>query len=196
VNKRYLVPLALLVVVALSLTACGGGSGDEGKITETIESAATTSDPSNCTKLETQRFDEQNSQEKGKPAVKSCEEEAKKGESKAKSVNVSNVSVNGEKATAEAEFEGGSLNSQVLELALVEEGGDWKLDQIEGFAKYDGKALGAAFQQQFEEEPEGITKSQGDCIAREIGKANQAEAEALFFSGTPNAIIELAEGCA
>jgi hypothetical protein len=196
VNKRHLVALALLLVAALTLVACGGGSSDEGKITEAIETAATTSDPSNCTELDTQRFDEQNSQQKGKAAVKACEKEAEQGEEQAKSANVSNVSVNGEKATAEVEFEGGSLNSQVLEVALVEEEGDWKLDQIEGFAKYDGKALGAAFQKEFEEEPEGITKSQGECIVREIGKASQTEAEALFFSGSSRTIEELAEGCA
>ncbi|HEX4305413.1 MAG TPA: hypothetical protein VHZ54_05210 [Solirubrobacterales bacterium] len=194
-TRRALVPLALLAAASLALSACGGSS-DSDKITEVIEAEATSSDPSNCTELETQRFDEQNSQEKGKAAVKSCEEEARKGESQAKSANVLNVSVNDERATAEVEFEGGSLNSQVLELALVEEEGDWKLDQIEGFAKYDGKALGAAFLQEFEEHPEGITKSQGTCIAREIGEASQAEAEALFFSGSPSAIIELAEGCA
>jgi copper chaperone CopZ len=184
-----------LIVASLALSACGGSS-DSDKVTEAIETAATSSDPGNCTLLETLRFDEQNSQEKGQAAVSSCEEEAKKGEAQAKSVNVSSVSVNEERATAEVEFEGGSLDSQVLELALVEEEGDWKLDQIEGFAKYDGKALGAAFQQEFEENPEGITRSQGTCIAREIGKASQAEAEARFFSGSPEAIIELAKGCA
>ena len=84
-NKRILVPLALLVLAALTLTACGGGGGssDEGKITETIEKAATTSDPSNCTELETPAFVEQNSEQKGKAAVKSCEEEAEAGEEQA-----------------------------------------------------------------------------------------------------------------
>jgi hypothetical protein len=192
VARRALVPFALLIVASLVLSACGG-SGDSGKITEVIETAATSGDPSSCTELETLRFVEQNSQEEGKGAVKTCEEEA---EPLAKSVSVSNVSTEDEKATAEVEFEGGALNSQVLELGLVEEDGDWKLDHIEGFAKYDGKALGAAFQQEFEENPEGVTAAQGTCIAAEIGKASQAEAEELFFSGSPEAIIELAKGCA
>ena len=149
-----------------------------------------------CTELETQAFVEQNSAEKGPTAVKTCETEAEEGKEQAEEAKVSNVSVNGEKATAQVAFTGGSLGSQELEVALVQEGGDWKLDQIEGFAKYDGKALGEAFEKQFEEEPEGLSKEQASCIAAKVGEANQAEAEELFFSGSPDKIIELAEGCA
>ncbi len=195
-NKRLLVPLALLVLAALTITACGGGSSDEDKITEVIETAATTTDPSNCTELETQRFNEQNDQVQGKAANKACEEEAEAGEEQAKAAKVSNVSVNDEKATAEVEFEGGSLGSQTLEVALVEEDGDWKLDQVEGFAHYDGKALGEAFERQFEENPEGLNKTQATCIAGKVAGSSQKEAEELFFSGSSEPIIELAEGCA
>jgi hypothetical protein len=197
VNKRILVPLALLMLAALTLTACGGGGGssDEDKITETIEQAATTADPSNCTELETQRFVEQNSDEKGAAAVKTCEQEAEEGEDQAEGAKVSSVSVNGEKATAQVEFEGGSLGSQGLEVALVEEGGNWKLDQVEGFADYDGKALGEAFEKEFEENPEGLSAKAAKCIAGEIAKASQAEAEELFFSGSSEPIVELAQGC-
>jgi hypothetical protein len=196
VNKRILVPLALLVLAALTLTACGGGKSDEDKITETIETAATTSDPSNCTELETQRFAEQNNQEQGKAAIKACEEEAKAGRELAKAVNVSNVAISGSRATAEAEFEGGSLGSQSLELVLVEEDGNWKLDQIEGFASYDGKALGEAFERQLEEEPGELTAEQAKCISGKVAEASQAQAEELFLSGNPEKIIELAQGCA
>lgn len=197
-NKRILVPLALLVLAALTITACGGGGGSsaEGEITETIEKAATTTDPSNCTKLETLAFVEQDSEEEGKGAIKACEEEAEAGEEQAEGANVSNISVNGEKATAQVEFEGGSLGSQSLEVALVEEGGKWKLDQIEGFANYKGAALGEAFEKQFEENPEGLSKEQASCISKAIGKASQAEAEEMFFGGSPKKILEVAEGCA
>lgn len=198
-NKRILVPLALLVLAALTLTACGGGGGsndDEDKIIETIETAATTSDPNNCTELETQRFAEQNSQEQGKAAIKACEAEAKAGEEQAEGANVSNVSISGSRATADVEFEGGSLGSQSLEVALVEEDGNWKLDQIEGFAEYDGKALGEAFEKQFEENPGELTSEQAKCISDKIAAASQAQAEELFLSGNPEKIIELAQACA
>ncbi len=193
--RRALVPLALLVAASLALGACGG-SGGSGEITEVIETTMTSGAPSNCTELETQRFVEQNSQEKGDAAMKICEEEARKGESRAKSVNVSNVSVSDGKATAEVEFEGGPLNSQVLELALVEEKGDWKLDHIEGFAKYDGKAMAKVFEQRLEAEPEGLSAARAQCFTGKLATASKAEADELFFSGSPKKIRKLAEGCA
>jgi hypothetical protein len=195
VNRRIFISLALLVFTALPLAACGGGSSDADKITETIEKAATTSDPSNCTELETLNFVEQNNQEQGKAALKTCEEEAEAEQEQAEGANVSNVSVDGEKATAEVEFEGGGLGQQSLEVALIKDEGNWKLDQIEGFANYDGKALGEAFEKQFEEEEE-LTPEQTKCIAGKVAEASQAEAEELFFSGNPEKIIELSQGCA
>lgn len=195
-KKRALVSLALTVVAALTLTACGGGQSDEDKIVETIETAGTTSDPGNCTELQTRRFNEQNTEQEGKAATRACEEEARAGEAQAKGAKVSNVSVDGEKAIAQVAFEGGPLGSQALEVALVQEDGDWKLDQVEGFADYDGKALGKAFEKQFEASPEGLGPEQARCIAGKIAGASQKEAEELFFSGSTEPIILLAEGCA
>jgi hypothetical protein len=196
VNKRLLVPLSLLAVAALALTACGGGDGDEAKIVEVIETAETTTDPSNCTELQTQRFNEQVSQQQGKAGTEACEKEAKAGESQADAANISNVTVNDEKATAEVEFKGGPLDSQTLEVALVQADGDWKIDYVEGFARYDGKALGAAFEKRFQEEPEGLTPKQAKCISKGIAASSEAKAEALFFGGSSKPIIELAESCA
>jgi hypothetical protein len=194
VIKRLLVPLALLALVAVALAACGGSSA-ESKITEVIEGAATSNDPSNCTELQTLHFTEQNTSVSGKGAIKTCEESATE-EEQAEEAKVSNVSVDGKKATAEVEFIGGSLGSQTLSVALVEEGGNWKLDQIEGFAHYDGKALEEMFLKRFEEDSEGLTKKQYTCIAEGIGKASTAEAEAMFLSGSSTKIEELAKSCA
>jgi hypothetical protein len=196
VIKRLLVPLALLALVAVALAACGGGgSSAESKITEVIEGAATSDDPGNCTELQTLHFTEQNTSVSGKGAIKTCEESAKE-EEQAEEAKVSNVSVNGDKATAEVEFIGGSLGSQTLSVALIEEGGNWKLDQIEGFAHYDGQALEEMFLKRFEEDSEGLTKKQYTCIAEGIGKASTAEAETMFLSGSSIKIEELAESCA
>jgi hypothetical protein len=196
---RTLVPLALLVLAALTITACGGSgsSGEEDKITEAIETSATTPDPTNCTELQTLSFDEQNSATEGKGAVKACEEEAERDHAEeAEAVTVSNISVEGENATAEVEFEGGALNSQTVEVALVEEEGAWKLDQVEGFTSYDGKALGEAFEKTYEEEAKGLSEEQIGCIGGKIGALNQQGAEVMFFSGSPAGVIALAKSCA
>jgi hypothetical protein len=199
VNKRYLVPsLALLALAVLSLAACGGGGGSsaEGEIKEVIEKAATTSDPANCTERETLNFVEQNSQAEGQAALKACKEEAEAGEEQAEGVKVSNVSVNGENATADVLFEGGSLGEQALEVGLVEEKEKWKLDKIEGFAEYDARALGTAFEKSFEKEPYELTKEQSSCIAKAISELSQKEAEAMFFEGESQKLAELGENCA
>jgi hypothetical protein len=197
VIRRALVPLASLALAALALAACGGGgSSAEDEIVAAIERAATTSAVGNCTKLETLRFVEQNAGTQGKAALEACEEEEKSGEEHAKEVKVTNVKVEGEKASAEARFVGGPYNAQTFNLALVEADGDWKLDQIKGFADYDGKALEETFLRRFEESPQGLSKHQYTCIAEGIGKADQAEAEAMLLSGSPTGIEELAKGCA
>ncbi|MDX6261946.1 MAG: hypothetical protein QOH84_3634 [Kribbellaceae bacterium] len=188
--------MALLVLAAATVTACGGGESDEDKIVGAIEVAETTTDPGNCTERQTQRFNDQVTQRSGKAGTEACEAEAKEGQAQAKSVKVSNVSVNDEKATAQVGFKGGPLDSQTLDVALVQEDGEWKLDRVEGFARYDGKALGKAFEARFEEAPEGLSPKQASCISHKIAASSEAEAEDLFFGGSSKPIVALAESCA
>ena len=74
--------------------------------------------------------------------------------------------------------------------------GNWKLDQIAGFANYDGKALGEAFQKQFEEEPGELNAEQAKCISDKVAGLSQEAAEEVFFGGSAEPIIELAQSCA
>lgn len=194
--KRYLLLVPCLVVLAaVALSACGGGgSSDEGKIEETIETAATSSNPKNCTTLQTQRFDEQNSQTQGAGAVKACEEEAKEGENTAESVAVSNLSVNGDSATAEVAFTGGGFDGQAVEVSLAKEGGDWKLDEVLNFTEYDAQKFAEAFEAAAKEE-KSLSSSMTSCIAEAFGNASQQEAEELAFSGSEKPIEELVGNC-
>jgi ABC-type glycerol-3-phosphate transport system substrate-binding protein len=195
-KKRHLLLSCLLIVSALALVACGGGgSSDESEIEEAIETSATSSDPANCTKLETANFIEQSTDESGKAALKTCEEEAKKEpESKAESVEVTEVEVEGSKATANAAITGGSLEGQTVSVALVEEGG-WKLDELTGFVKLDQGALAKVFETQLEKSGE-LNSKQTSCIVEGIEEASQEEIEGIIFSGNSTPIEELAESCA
>ena len=155
-RKLHLLSLpVLLLALALGLAACGGSSeSDEDKITTTIENAATSNDPAVCGETQTLAFMEQTAGSSGKEAEKECEAEAKSGEGQPDSVKVTKVKVDGGNATADAEFKGGVFDAQTLEVALVEEDGDWKLDELTGFANFDSEGLVNSFAEQIEAEPE------------------------------------------
>jgi predicted small secreted protein len=194
VKKTYLVLPLLLLALALGLAACGGssGGGEEAKVEEVIEESATSTDPSKCTELQTTQFNETASQQKGAAATKACEEEAKENDTEA--VDVSNVSVNGEKATAEVEIEGSGLNDQGIELELVEEGGNWKLNKFLGFTNYDAGALGEALEEEFAKE-EGVEPKLAKCVSEGVSEMSQSDAEAMVFEQDTKPIEEIAESC-
>jgi len=199
--KRRLILLPVLsILAALALSACGGGGSstsggdEEAAIVETVEKSATTSDPSKCTEFQTQAFNEQEKATSGKEATEICEEEAEQQESPAKSVDVSNVKVDGETATADAAIGGSALDGQTIELELVKEDGDWKLNQFLQFTKFDAERLGKSFEKEAtasEEIPPELAK----CISAGIGKLDQKEAEAVAFEGDLEVIESIAGSC-
>jgi hypothetical protein len=195
-RKRHLLLPLLLIASALLLVACGGGSDSnpEAEIEDAIETSATSEDPANCAELETQNFLEQTTSESGKTALKSCEEEAEDSDSGADSVEVTEVEVEGDQATAQATISGGNFDSQSLVIALVEEDDQWKLDEITEFAEFDQAAFVGQFQKELEagEEVEPAVVS---CIVEGLEEAPQEEIEELVLSGNSTPIEELAESC-
>lgn len=194
---RLLIPVFVLAIIsAFALSACGSsGNSDESNIEEAIETSATSTDPSICTEFSTQNFAEQTSHESGSGAVKACEEEQKEGNGKAESVEVSNISVNGEKATAEAALTGGTFNGQTLEVELVEEEGKWKLNELTGFASFNGAKFAASFRQVLEAEAEKIPATVTSCIIGRVEEASQEEVEELVLNHSSKGFVEIAEGC-
>jgi hypothetical protein len=192
-KHHLLLPLALLALV-FGLVACGGGDSDEDKIVEVIETSATSADPADCKKLSTQAFLEQTELEQGAAAVESCEESAKDTSDDPDSVEVSEVEVDGSSATANAAFTGGSFDGQTLTVALVEEDGDWKLDEITGFAEFDQEQLASAFEEAFESE-EDVDPQFATCFAETIRELPKAKAEEIMISGSEEPIVEILEGC-
>jgi hypothetical protein len=197
--KKYLVLPLLLLAAALALTACGGGSSssggsEEAAVEEAIEESATSTDPSKCTELQTALFNETESGEKGAAATKACEEEVEAEADPTESVSVSEVEINGENATAAAEIEGSALNEQGVELELVKEGDNWKLNKFLGFSNFNAKALGAALEEELAKQ-EGVSAELAKCVAEGVAESSQEEAEAMVFEKNQEGIEEIAEGC-
>jgi hypothetical protein len=195
VRKLHLLLLPALLVLGLGLAACGGsGEGDEGRIEEAIEKAATATDPSACTKYQTQHFLEQTNQEGGKSAVKNCEEEAENEEG-AQSASVSNVAVNGSKATAEVALTGSVFNGQTVEVGLVKEGDQWKLNEVVKFTKFNQAKLVESFEHELSKASNEVSPKFAACFIEAFEEADQAELEELLFGGNEKAFEEIAKNC-
>jgi len=182
------------VLAALALVACGssGNSDDENQITKSIEFAATSGDPSACTQYQTVKFDEQTSSGTGQAAVQSCQKDA--AQTAADKVEVTDIAVDGDTATAKAKATGSIFDGQTLEIALVKDGDQWKLDEFKGFDGFNKDAMIAAFQKQIAQEP-GSTPQAVQCIVQQFQAASVQDIEATFTSNDPQAEDKLFGPC-
>jgi hypothetical protein len=179
---------ATALLAAVALAACGGSddssSADQDQITQAINAAATSGDPSACTQYQTQNFLDQTNDSKGQAAVKECQQDA--DSTAAESVDVSDIEVDGDTATAKAAATGSIFDGQTLDIGLVKEGDQWKLDEFKGFQDFDKDAMVAAFKGQLEKES-GATPQAVNCIVEQFQKASDEQIEATFTGNDPQA---------
>lgn len=199
VKKSLLLLPVALIAMAMALTACGGGSsssggGEEKAIEEAIETSATTSEPSKCTEVQTEAFNEAESGKTGEAALEECENQAETESEPAESVTVSNISEDGETATAQVAITGGSLEGQSVEVGLTKEEGDWKMNEFVGFTKYDPAGIAAVLEEKLGEE-KGITPALAKCVAEGVEEMSQEEAEAMVFEKSSEGVEEIANAC-
>lgn len=197
-KSLLLLPIAL-IALAIGLTACGGGSsssggGEEAAIEKAIETSATSSDPSKCSEVQTQAFNETESGKTGAAALKACEQEVEEESEPAEAVTVSNISESGGTATAEVAIEGGSLAGQAVELELANEEGAWKLNELLGFTKFDAAGLASFLEGKLNEE-EGVEPELAECVAEGVAGMSQEEAEAMVFEKNQEGLEEIATSC-
>jgi hypothetical protein len=133
-TPRHILPL-LLVVAAAAGGAAFAGCGDDppsesDKVADTVTRAYTESDPDLCTELLTPNFIKTSAYK----TVETCRRTATIG-ANASSVDVLDVRIDGEKATALVAALGGSSSAKPELLRLVKQEGEWKID---GFGKFGG----------------------------------------------------------
>lgn len=195
VHKRLLLLACLLVIPALALVACGSGSSEDSKVEEVIEGAAASNDPADCKKLQTQKFTEQASHEAGGGAVTRCEEEAVEREG-AEAATVSEVKVDGSKATAKVALRGGTLNGQAVEVALVKSGNQWKLDEIVEFTKFDEPKLIEGLEREFAGNSNKVSAEFATCFTEAFDEGGEQEVEELLLSPASEEVEGVAKHCA
>jgi len=187
---------ACAVLAAFGIAACGGSdngsSADEDQITQAITAAATSGDPSACTKYQTQKFLEQTNSGTGQAAVQSCEKDAQS--TAAQRVDVSDIEVDGDTATAKAKATGSIFDGQTLDIALVKENDQWKLDEFKGFEDFNKPAIIAAAKKEFENE--GTPAAAVNCIVQQLQAASDSDIEATFTGSNPQAENQIFGACA
>jgi hypothetical protein len=193
-SKRLLLLPCILIFAGIFLAACGSSGGDEAEVKEVIEKSATTTDPADCKKLQTQKFMEQTAEESGKAAVTECEEEAKKEEG-AKSVDTSEVEVEDSSATANVALTGGTLNGQSVEVELIKDGDQWKMNEVVQFTHFDQAKLVEFLEGQFKEHSSEIPAPLATCFIEAFKEGSQEEVEELVFGGGSKALEGVAEAC-
>jgi hypothetical protein len=154
-----------------------------------IRIAATSGEPSTCKELRTQRFLEQTEFAEGREAVRRCIED----ESPAREAEISRIEVDGDHATADTTFRGGTFDGQTLSLALVQAGGEWKLDRVTGFRNFDKGAFVSAFADSF---PGTLDVRQGRCIARFFLRIRDERLQQVLLGGDPKPLRALYALCA
>jgi hypothetical protein len=193
-RTRLLLLPSILIVFALAFAACGSSKDETGEVEKVIVASATADNPVNCKKLNTLKFNEQLAGEGGDAAVEECEKEAENNEG-LDSVRVSKVEVDGSDATAVVALKGGGFDGQVIKVALVKSGDQWKLDEIVRFTKFDPSQLAQAFEEQVAKHPGELSNKLASCIADAFASASQEEAEELLLSGSSKAFEGVAEAC-
>jgi hypothetical protein len=185
---------AAMAALPLSLAACGDdglSSDDQDQITHTIEFAATSGDPKACTEAQTQNFTEQTTGQTGEAAVKQCEEDAQPPT--ADSVEVSNFDGDNDSATADAAFKGEFFDGQTVQVALVKEGDQWKLDKAVGFKDFDRDAFLTTFPQSLAST--GAPAAAIDCVSKNLQDLSDQEIEDLFLYSDPQLQHQVFDPC-
>jgi hypothetical protein len=190
------VPLCALAALALVLSACGSDERDErdeDKVVKVVEAALTRTDPADCKELKTRAYSEQSFRTEGVEAVESCEQNARAEESPNEIGEVTNVKVNGARATADVAD--ATAGGQGFAVGLIEEDGDWKLNEIVSFAGFDRDKLLEEQKEAFEGADPAFEPQEVDCILKAFRGLSRSEWEDLMIGGSARPEIEIYERC-
>jgi hypothetical protein len=202
-SRRTRLLSALAVVTAFAVAGCGGsggssstagGTSDESQIKDAISTSVTSTDPDDCTRLETLTFMEQIHFTMGQGAVRACQQDAPDTSDDPDSVTVTNVVVHGTDATADVTFHGGGFDGSTLAMALIKQGGQWKLDQITAIPRFDLARFETAFTQRLSRDQQAPAQSL-QCIRDQLNKAGPDAVKGALISGDSSQLLNLIGAC-
>lgn len=192
--------IVLVLVCGFALSACGGGDGSDAdaEIEETILAFANSDDPADCREFTTPRLLAKLSKTNYQVALASCEALAVHPlVEDAKRATVSDIEVDGDRATATASFVGSVVDGQTLRFGLVEREGRWMNDEIFGFVDIDAEKLATEWGRLLlllsasPQETETLT-----CVMNRLLELSGENLEAMYLGSDPDPYVELVQSCA
>jgi hypothetical protein len=90
---------------------------------------------------------------------------------------------------------GGGYGGQMLRTALVEQGGRWKLDQLEGFVGFDREAFLESTRAALTSPPDPLPEEAADCFIANIDELGDERIEAIFLGGDRALLTPLITPC-
>jgi hypothetical protein len=186
----------LALAVPLFLAACGGGGGndDSSQITDVIQTSSKSTDPADCTKLETQQFVEQTELASGQAALQACQKGATDTSDNPSSVDVTDVKTSGNTGSANATFHGGGFDGSTLSVSLSKDGDQWKLDKITDIPNFNFAGLVHTLTARFSSEG-SIPPQVATCIVQAFNSAGADQVKSIILSGNGDQLTALFSGC-
>jgi hypothetical protein len=183
--------------MTMALVACGGDDPEdptagsaEDQVAFAISEGATSNDPEKCVEFNTQEALERGYGGRGEAAIRACEATA--GVGNAESVQVSNISVQGDSATAVVTVSGSQLDGQAVEMKLVKDQGGWKADRLLAFKTFDRSAMNSATEDVFREL--GAPASARECILSQFEELSD-EVVRNSFIHPPGPVGQMMKSC-
>ena len=197
---RILLLLTGCLAIAVTLGACGGddddgGGSDEDQIAEVIETGATSTDPDDCSKLQTDKSLEQSELTLGdETALEQCEKNAPDGDNNPDSVDVTDIAVDGDTATASAAFTGGPQDGSTYSVALVKEDDQWKLDEVTDIPVFNADSFRSGLEEELTS-TEDVPPEIASCITDAFDATSDEDLKALLLSGSEDDFLALVGDC-
>ena len=157
----------LAVVVGIMATGGSGGGDtagtDEAQIKDVVQTINFTTDPSDCTRVFTQRYLDQSSFGSEDP-ISTCRLKTVNTRDDPRSVDVAAVQISGDLATARARYDGGFFDGQTVDYSMVKDGDQWKLDHLSDIEDFDLRAFATEYAVIAPRSNDDLTQARANCV--------------------------------
>ncbi|MGH2951329.1 MAG: hypothetical protein ACRDKX_04720 [Solirubrobacterales bacterium] len=193
--RRTVLTLTLVCAVGPGIGACGPSSDSaEDDVRAVLDRAFVSFDADACSEILTQRALEQTQFTDAEDALESCIDDAEDPDDNAEAIEIPELEVNADTATATVTPQGGSIDGASMSVALVEDDG-WRIDRVTALEILDrDRFLDAGLAEIVEDD--SLLGGQGRCIDERVrSRVTDSELEGLYVDKDPSFLYDAIRAC-